>query len=56
MASAVPPKLKNGSEMPVFGTRFVTTAMFKKTCKAICVVMPTTRRLPKRSRAWSAIQ
>ena len=38
--------LKNGSEMPVQGMRFVTTAMFKNTWIDSSVVMPTpTRKL-----------
>lgn len=31
MTSAVPPDEKNGSEMPVEGSRFVTTATFRMT-------------------------
>ena len=40
MMSAVPPEEKNGSEMPVEGSRFVTTATFRNTCKASSVVRP----------------
>ena len=37
--------------MPVEGIRLVTTAIFRNTCTAISVVMPTIVNAPKRSRA-----
>ena len=40
--SEVPPVLKNGKEIPVFGIMLVTTAMFMATCKAILKVKPHT--------------
>ena len=38
----VPPELKNGSDIPVFGIVLVTTAIFITTCKAIFSVKPHT--------------
>lgn len=42
--SDVPPELKNGSEIPVFGMVLVTTAIFIATCNAILKVNPHTVR------------
>lgn len=56
ITNAVPPKLKNGREMPVLGMRLVTTPIFKKTWVAISVMMPTMVSEPNLSRAWMASQ
>ena len=56
ITSAVPPKLKKGKEIPVLGIRLVTTPMFKNTCTASRVMMPTVVRVPNLSRAWRASQ
>ena len=42
--------------MPVVGSKPVTTPMFKNVWSPTRVVMPTTIKLPNRSRAWRAIQ
>ena len=42
--------------MPVAGMSPVTTAMFKNTCRLICVVTPTASSEPNRSRACRATQ
>ena len=53
--SAVPPALKNGSEIPVFGIEFVTTAIFSATCIITSAVIPVASRLPNISFAFIAI-
>ena len=40
IAVAVPPELKNGSDIPVFGIEFVTTAMLSITWSASFAVRP----------------
>ena len=44
--SAVPPALKNGNEIPVFGIEFVTTAILSAACTITSVVIPVAKRLP----------
>ena len=39
-ASDVPPELKNGSEIPVFGMEFVTTAILSAACNATLKLRP----------------
>ena len=39
-AREVPPELKNGREMPVFGIEVVTTAIFIAACSATLKVRP----------------
>ena len=46
-----PPKLKKGREIPVLGIRLVTTPMFKNTCTASRVIIPTVVKVPNLSRA-----
>ena len=54
--SAVPPEEKNGSEMPVDGRVFVTTATLSSTCTASSVVRPKAIRVANRVGACIAIQ
>ena len=51
----LPPYEKNGREIPVLGTRSVTTAIFKNVCIPIWLVIPNTRSEEKRSAVFNAI-
>ena len=53
MVNAVPPALKNGSGIPVFGIEFVTTPILITTCTITNVVIPVARRLPNMSGAFN---
>ena len=53
--SEVPPAEKKGSEMPVFGTRLLTTAMLRMVWMATWAVIPVTTRAEKRSGALKAM-
>ena len=53
--SAVPPALKKGNEIPVFGIELVTTAMFNATCIITSAVIPVASKLPNISLAFIAI-
>ena len=46
-ASDVPPELKNGSDIPVFGIEFVTTAILSAACIPIFITSPTAASAPK---------
>ena len=50
-----PPKLTNGSGLPVTGMRLVTAIMFMIACATIMLVRPPARTRPNVSRAPKAI-
>ena len=52
---AVPPALKNGSDIPVFGIVFVTTPILIATWTITNVVIPVAIKLPNISGAFIAI-
>ncbi len=53
--SAEPPYENSGSDIPVFGMVFVTTAMLSSTCIPIWVTQPAASSEPKRSGQFIAI-
>ena len=55
MMTDVPPELKNGSEIPVFGIRFVTTPILSMTWIAILAESPYATSFVKSSGAFLAI-
>src|SRR5262249_45093450 len=50
-----PPKLTNGSGMPLVGSSPSVTLMLKKACTVIIAVMPSARNAPNRSGARIAV-
>lgn len=56
ITSAVPPALKNGNGIPVFGIEFVTTPIFITTCTITSAVIPVASKLENISGAFIAIK